>query len=199
MGIFSSQIEKELENIYIPMFVPIVGSSEAKKMVESLIAKAKSDAIKFGNDKTPKNFGDIILQEYSNNERTKEYIDKLKEDGVSDENIKLWWNLHYLEREMIRIVDNHFKMVGFISEVEKSGDKEKAAMNNKKYMPFFGNIDDLLNKQGEDRPLPYELKDRINIYISKRVKNDPACYKKDIENYSSLNALLREEIRNGNI
>jgi len=48
-------------------------------------------------------------------------------------------------------------------------------------------------------PLPFELKDRINIYIEKRAKSDPEKYKKDIESSSTFNALVRKEIQGGHI
>lgn len=52
--------------------------------------------------------------------------------------------------------------------------------------------------KGDDRPLPYELKKRVNEYIGKRM-SDPIEYKRNIETSSSFNALIRKEIKSGNL
>ena len=72
-------------------------------------------------------------------------------------------------------------------------------MTGRKYHPFFGDTNDSTHVSGDDRLLPEELKDRINKYIEKRMLNDPEEYKKDIENSSTFNALIRKEIREGNL
>ena len=52
---------------------------------------------------------------------------------------------------------------------------------------------------GDDRLLPDELRNRVNAYIDKRSKVDPEEYKKEIEKSTTFNALVRQEIRKGNI
>jgi len=47
--------------------------------------------------------------------------------------------------------------------------------------------------------LPFELKDRINIYTQKRSQTDPEKFKNEIAESSSFNALIRKEIRNGKV
>ena len=64
---------------------------------------------------------------------------------------------------------------------------------------MYGDPDDTMHTKGNDRPLPYELKDRINIYVEKCKKKDPDKLKKDIENSSTFNSLIRNEIKNGNL
>ena len=44
-----------------------------------------------------------------------------------------------------------------------------------------------------------ELRNRVNAYIEKRSKTDPEEYKKEIEKSTTFNALIRQEIRKGNI
>jgi hypothetical protein len=52
--------------------------------------------------------------------------------------------------------------------------EEEAAKEVKKYFPIFGDPDDTSTSSGDDRPLPCELKDRINIYIQKKGTNRPS-------------------------
>ena len=63
----------------------------------------------------------------------------------------------------------------------------------------MGNPDDTAHTTKDDRPLPYELKDRINIYVEKRRQSDPNKFRKEIEQSSTFNALVRKEIKKGNI
>ena len=72
-------------------------------------------------------------------------------------------------------------------------------MEVRKFHVIYGEPDDTTHTVGDDRPLPEELKDRINIYIIKRPSTDQDKYKKEIEESSTLNALLRKEIKIGNI
>ena len=77
--------------------------------------------------------------------------------------------------------------------------EEDAATHVKKHFPIFGDPDDTATSSGDDRPLPFELKDRINLYIQERSQRDPSKYKKDMAEASSFNALIRKEIRAGNV
>jgi len=68
-----------------------------------------------------------------------------------------------------------------------------------KFQPVYGDPNDNSQSSGSDRPLPYELKDRINIYIQKRMGRGSDKYKREMEQSSSFNARVRKEIRNGNL
>jgi len=69
----------------------------------------------------------------------------------------------------------------------------------RKRYPLFGDPDDTSQSTGEDRPLPYELKNRINIFVQKRLQKDPETFKNEIEGSSTFNALVREEVKKGNV
>jgi len=69
----------------------------------------------------------------------------------------------------------------------------------RKSNPIFGDPDDTSGDSGEDRPLPYELMDRINIYIERMWHSDLEKCKKEVEKSSTLNALIRKEVKKGNI
>lgn len=76
---------------------------------------------------------------------------------------------------------------------------EEAAVKVRKSYPMYGDPEDTSNTSGEDRPLPYELKNRVNNYIEKKALSDPEGMKTQLEQSSSFNALARDEIRKGNI
>ncbi len=94
--------------------------------------------------------------------------------------------------------DNWSGFALFLKLKEDCLNEEEAGKRVKKSCPIFGDPDDA-HVTGEDRPLPHELKDRINIYVEKRSQTDPEKLKKEIEGSSSFNALIRKEIKNGKV
>ena len=207
MGFFSclfggsSDIERQLEASYVSMFVAIKGmsQSEARSMVRKLIKRAKEEAEKEGTSKIPPNFGDILIDSEDKEQKIKMMLRKRRNEGVRDEDIRWWWNMHDLERRLLTKDDEVSRLGLFIYHMKEGKSEEQAATLVKKYHPIFGDPDDTSTSSGDDRPLPYELKDRINIYIQHRATKDKDNYKKDIEASSSFNALVRGEIKGGKL
>ena len=95
-------------------------------------------------------------------------------------------------------IDEFHRMSLFIHEVESGKTEEDADKAVRKYHPIFGDLKDETHGSGDNRPLPLELKDRINIFIEKQGIGNPE-FKKQIDSFTTFNALIRKEIRNGNI
>jgi len=188
-------------------------SAEAKKMAGVMLDLAIEESKKEGTYYLPQNLGDIILGDAGSDNPTikkiaesiRQKLPKKKAEGVKDEDIRWWWNLNDIERRIMLQVDDNIRGGTFIFELKKSNESskekaaEKAARKVRKFHPFYGDPDDTTHTTGEDRPLPYELKDRINIYIEKRVGDNSEKYKNEVEQSSSFNALIRKEIKAGNI
>ena len=148
----------------------------------------------------PANLGDILLEKESTRQETKYMLAKRRKDGVRDENIRWWMNRHELDRKMMIKVDDISSLALFTKLREQDLlSEEEAAREVKKYFAVFGDPDDTSTSNGDDRPLPFELKDRINVYIQKRSQTDPEKYKEEISESSSFNALIRKEIKTGNV
>lgn len=208
MGLFSilfrssSNIKKQLEHRYIPMFQMIMGmsSSQAKSTFRDMLKQAKEESLKEGTSNLPQKFGDILLGKESTDEKTKSMLAKKRKEGIKDEDIRWWWNMHDLERRMMLKVDDMCRLAVFIKLREEEGLNEReAAKRVRKSHPVFGDPDDITHTSGDDRPLPYELKDRINIYVEKRSQTNPEKFKEEIKKSPSFNALIRKEIKRGNI
>ncbi|MFA6428697.1 MAG: hypothetical protein WCW02_04140 [Candidatus Buchananbacteria bacterium] len=195
MGLFSSPTERQLEKHYIEMFINTVGlpPTEATKTVKDIIAKAKQIIKQTGEDKFPADIAERII---SDPKMGPAYERRIKE-GVRDEDIRWWWNLQPLERHVMLQVDELHRMALFIEKMKEGKSAEEAAAIGRKYHPMFGDTNDTTHTSGDDRPLPEELKDRINIYIEKRGKTEE--FKQDIEKSTTLNALIRKEIKAGNL
>lgn len=213
MGLFSklfessSDIEKQLEELYIPVFQKTMGMSlnQAKNIFKDMFRSAKEESLKGNSKNLPQNYGDLLLEAESINEKTKEMLTKKRIEGVRDEDVRWWWNMHDYERWMMIKVDEHSRMVLFLDEIAKSHAdnlekaEEEATKKVRKFFPIFGDPEDTTHTKGNDRPLPYELKSRIIVYSEKREKKDLNNFKKDIENSSTFNSLIRNEIKNGNL
>jgi len=201
MGIFSklfaspSSIEKQLENQYVPMFQMMgMSLSQAQSTFRNLYKQAEEEAKMEGTLNLPLNLGDILLEKDAN------MLAKRRKDGVRDEDIRWWMNRHELDRKMMIKFDDMSKLALFRKLLEEDRlSEEIAGKEVKKYLPVFGDPDDTSTSSGDDRPLPFELKDRINIYIQKRSQTDPEQYKREIVESSSFNALIRKEIKKGKV
>ena len=199
MGLFSgffgssSGIERQLEDQYVPMFKEMmkVTSSQAKNTLRDMLKQIKEESLKEGTANLPQNYGDDLIKKESTDEKTKAILAKKREEGVRDDDIRWWWNIHDLERRMMLKVDELNRMAMFMDCVQKGMGEEAAAIKVRKYHPIYGDPEDTSHTYGEDRPLPHELKDRINIYIEKRM-HEPERYKKEIKESSTFNSLIRE-------
>ena len=207
MGIFSklfgssSDIEKQLEALYVPMFQTTKGMTltQAKSTFRDLIKEAKEESLKEGTSKFPQNFGDILLEEESTNPHYKSLLAKKRNQGATDEDIRWWWNMHDLEKRMMTKDDNLNGFALFLKLKEDGLNEEEAGKRVKKSRPIFGDPDDAITSTGEDRPLPWELKNRVNIYIQKRSQPGTEKFKNEIAESSSFNALIRKEIKSGKV
>ncbi len=218
MGLFGSSKYNEKEKALIEeyarlMSMTVMQPSEAKKMAEEVMDRVIKESKESGTYYLPENLGDIIL---GTAEATDTHIKQLveiikkgnpkkKAEGVRDEDIRWWWNLSDVERRLMGAQDDIAKMALSIDTLKKSTEtsKEKAQdeakTKTRKFHPIFGDPEDTTHTTGDDRPLPYELKDRINLYIQKRAATDPKNYKQEMEQSSTFNALIRKEIKAGNL
>jgi len=198
----SSDIEKKLENIYIPQLQEQLGisSSQARSIFRALLEKAKEESLEEGTLNRPENLGDILLDKESTDEETRFYLAKMRKEGVVDEDIRWWWNRHDLERRMMTTADEWFQHTLYLKFIEEDGlSRNEAPKRIRKFYPIYGDPDDTSVMTGEDRPLPIELKLRVNIYMTRRRQADSEQFIKDLEKSSSFNALIRREIKKGGL
>jgi hypothetical protein len=212
MGLFNflkyNNIEKALlNNCSQMMSMTGISSAEAKKMAEDTLDRAIEESKKGGTYYLPQNLGDIILGDAGSDNPTikkivgsiRQKLPKIKKEGVRDDDVRWWWNLNDIERHMMLKEDENARMALFIDRLKKGDLPDKAAEKVRKFHPMYGDPDDASLTTGDDMPLPCELKNRINIYIEKRFGDNTEKYKNDIEESSTFNALIRKEIKAGNL
>jgi hypothetical protein len=198
----STDMEKQIQAQYVPMLQKIVGMSpsQAKSTVRDIFEGAKQESLKEDTPDLPQNVGDFLLEEESSDEKIRSILEKKRNEGVRNQDIKWWFNMPDLERRILLKIDDVSTRGLFTKLREEDGlSEDEAARGVRKGYPLFGYPDDTAYASGEDRPLPYELKGRIKSYVKKRIQTDPERFKKQIEQSSSFNALVREEMRKGNI
>lgn len=214
MGFFNfskyNDTEKTMLDLYTHnLSMSGIPPSEAKKLTEGMLDQAIEQSKKEGTYDFPQNLGDIILGEADTDNLTikkvaediRQKLPRKKEEGVRDKDVRWWWNLNDVERRMMLAQDLAAKSTGMLAALEKgiATSPDEAIAIVIKIHPEYGNPDDTTHSSGDDRPLPYELKDRVNIYIQKRAGKNSDEYKREMELSSSFNALIRKEIRNGNL
>jgi len=197
-GVDWAETEKRLEPQYVSYFRESMNMPEevALEIFKNMAKEQKEAAHREGTDRLPESFGDILLEREPTDEKVRETFASKRAEGVSDEDITLWWNMHDLERRLICKVDEMNRILLFEKLVKDDSmtEPEAARMVAKRY-PIYGDPDHLVLDTDDDRPLPFELKWRVNSYILERMKVDPDHFHEELEASTSLNALLRPAIR----
>lgn len=197
-----SEIEKRLEPQYVSLFQETMSMPEevAREIFKAMAQQQTEAARREGTDRFPESFGDILLEREKTDEKVRDAFASKRAEGVTDEDIALWWNMHDLERRMICKVDEMNRILLFEKLLRQNGVTEpEAARMVAKRFPVYGDPSHLVLDNDDDRPLPFELKWRVNRYLAKRTKANPDKYQEEIEASTSLNALLRMALRRGEL
>lgn len=173
-----------------------LGLTEASEMARSLVERAKRDARESGDDQILPGAGDRTLMDEKVDPEVSVVLKSLREEGVRDEDFRNYWNLHYLERETATIYDQ-VTMLAMAEEFSRQGRKDPVG-EAMKSLPVYGNHLAEGFPEKDDRPLPYELKSRINDWMILNQARGQQ-FMSDIRKHSSLNAMIRDQIRRGSL
>jgi len=197
-----SDIEKKLEDEYGPRLQMMmrISPSEARIVFRKLLQKAKKESLDESTANLPENFGDVLLEKESIDGKVKSWLAMKRNEGVRDEDIRKWWNKHDLERRIALEFEDLTRSTEFLRlRDENSVREEEAEKKMEKLFPTYGDPNEPSLKAGNDRPLPYELKDRVERYLERQARANPGEYQREAEQSSTLNAFIRKEIKKGNI
>lgn len=202
MGLFGilggrrSDEDEQIERQYVSTYVSLLGlqEKEALTLVRRMIADVKADIARYADQPKPLT-GDELLTKVQHDQGLNAALEVLRSDGVHDEDIRWWHNLTDLTRGMI-LQDDIFHHVTFgHAQVANGRTQEEAIRQLPKHFPIYGNPTDESKSRGDNRPLPIELKNRVNAFNVNMAKLDPDGYKERIEHSTSFNALIRNAIR----
>jgi len=197
-----AEVEKRLEPEYVSFFQESMSMPEevAREIFKSFAQELKEAAQRDGTDRLPESFGAILLEREQTDEEVRAAFAPKRAEGVTDEDITFWWNMHDLERRLICKVDEMNRILLFDKLVQGNGVAEpEAARMVAKRFPVYGDPEHLVLGTEDDRPLPYEMKWRVNRHIMERTQTDPEKFQEEVEASTSLNALLRRAVRRGEL
>ena len=203
MGIFSqffgndrSPDEERLFQQMVAMHQSMGASrGEAKEMAADMLQRAKQQIIADGSATQPPNAGDVALERAKTDERMKAEFQKLYDEGVTNDDIRWWWNMSALERALIQETDKIGRTASWLRWIESGLTPDEATERTNRIHPRFGVP---ASEEGPGRPLPVELKLRITDFCE-RWQKKPVAFKEKIDKYANFNALVRAAIRNGKL
>ena len=194
----TSIAEQQLQELYVPMLQAMWGipEREAKKTFSEVLERAKSKLDK----KLPQNLGDVLLERELTDANVKLMLEKRRVEGIiKNDDIRWWRNMSDLERQFMLEFDEVIIFAMFTKHRESGLNADVANQKVRKSFPFYGEPDDKRYANGNDRPLPCELKNRVNNYIRNLTNADGSLFQAELETYSSCNAMIRKEIIRGNL
>jgi len=173
-----------------------VDPAEADRQVWDMIAACKEQGKREGTDRLPANFGDLMIRAATLGEpKSKRIVEKARREGATDPDIREWWNLSDLERRMVLWSEDLFRYATFLHAMETDGlSPEEAAHRVHMMFPHYGDPDDTSKLPGENRPLPHELRGRVDAY---RVAQGAHLVADQVKTFPSYNAFVRDSIRKG--
>lgn len=186
-------VEIELERACVARNV-LGGMSqdEAQKSARELVARAKQTVRDRRQENEAPNVGDTFLQMEATNEKVRNTLQRLRAEGVTDNDIRDWWNRPPIERVLLELIDELDRGAVFIHVLKEGKSPEEAGLAVTKIHTVYGNSSP---DAGEDRPIPWELRARISCYREK-------CWSTgytppEADEFASYNALVRSEMRKG--
>ena len=184
--------------------------AEATDLATTLLKEAKQEALSNNTYFLPTNLGDLILNNTppsdpkarSVYDLIQERLPGLRNAGVTDPDIKWWWNFSQIERSMIIKNDEAEYSDFFVAQLLKTQTKfptKESAQNaaiaiTHKHLPLYiqGPQDFFFSP---DDPLPIELKDRVDAFMDHASRSpDFQQTLQQIQTFSTFNAFVRQQI-----
>ena len=166
----STGIEKELEHLYTRAHQNLFGlaAAEARRTVRDAIKACRQKGRDEGTADLPENFGDFLLSQAREGASAALRIaDKARKEGAGDEDIAESWNLNDLECRMAHWSELVIRYAKFLGFLEQGFDPDEATRKVRQMFPMYGDPLDTTHTFGDDRPLPHEVRGRVDEYRAK--------------------------------
>lgn len=187
-------IERVVQDLAAGFRLTGTNPKEAETMALQLAQKVMTEAPTWKVAPFLEGRGDQILAREANEPTWHAWLEMLRAAGVTNDDIRCWWNMCAFEQEMLLKNDDIGRTTTYIGLKMKGLTPEECAIQVHKYHPSF------TSPPGEppDGPLPVELKRRVMIYTEKHY-NDMAGFRTKVARESTFNAFVRKEIKAGNL
>ena len=170
--------------------------NEARQAAKDAVRKARQMVTERGQQHEPRNYGDWLLSDANDDARMKSHLENVRRDGVTDDDIRDWWNRPPLERALLEVGDEHNEMTAFMGAMQKGLSGEDAMVVVRRLHPIYGTPDPE-NDAGDNNPLPYEFRTRVTNLTNLQLESGELQQR--IHSKKLLNEVVREHIRAGKI
>lgn len=193
-------IERELHDMYAQMLCTVAGytPTQANQVVSEAIAACKREGKSEGTADLPGDFGDRMIDAARMGEpKSKRIVEMARREGCTDDDIKEWWNLPNLSGRMVLWSENLFRNSVFLHAIHDDGlSAEDAVARVHKMFPIYGDPEDTSKLSGKNRPLPHELRGRVDRY---KQNLGAELITEQVNEFPSYNAFVRHAIRQGTL
>ena len=135
----------------------------------------------------PDNYGDFLLENEATNENIRQMLAARWAIGVTEQEIRDWWNKSELERRLVRKCFEEDLKAAFVYFRGSGMSYEEAGEHVRKSMIVYGEIDFDVN-------LPYEWKDKLDKLLFEALATDTERVKAEAKPYLSVNDYIRDKI-----
>jgi hypothetical protein len=197
--IFGTGREKRLVSVYTEVLQGAGYSrDEAERRVKDAIQRFSRETGDEGPDDLPDKKGDHIIEgAKEGRDDCRRIVRAAKDEGATEEDIRRWWNRSSVERRLICWAEKIAVRDPMYETAKEYGlSDEEARRKVRQFFPVYGDPDEAEDMADEDRPLPHELRDRIEKY---RRTQDRSDMREKLKDFSSYNAFVRHEIREGKL
>lgn len=173
-----------------------MSKGQARRLGRQMLDAAKQEAKRMGReaDLYREGDGDRFLETATSSPEAQQVLERLKRQGVTNEDFRQWHNLSLLEKLCLREQDNA-TLSGLVLQQQDQGvSSGTAAEDVQAQFPLYTwNVDEIDEADPHAR-LPIELKSRVNAYQLRRIIIDPEKLRSEVEHAGSFNAHVREQI-----
>ena len=125
-------------------------------------------------------------------------VTKAQSEGATELDIREWWNFSQKQRQAVLDSEDVFRLAAYMAATKDGKDSEAAAAEVRRMYPMYGDPADETHTSGDDRPLPHELRGRVDRF---RKKHGGAAIRTWMERdgFTNYNAFLRQRILRGEL
>jgi hypothetical protein len=184
---------RDLEMMMVGSGVP-----DAQEVARGIVSTALEMCKRAGLPPHRTGIGDLFLAGAFESEFLRRRLEWTAAEGATQEDFRWWWNLSPFDQEVMEGTDELFRLAAFMAAVHEGLTEEERHWKVRRSFPIYGDPAKPGPVSGEDGPLPCELKDRINRWMERWAADKEGLRQKAAES-SSMNALIRDEMRKGNL
>jgi hypothetical protein len=178
-----------------------VGATQSRAMAKEFVEMAFQASKDEGTFELPLDYGDRLIEDEKREPAIKDRLASRRAAGVQDDDLRWWWNRHDVERRLAVVLDAVMKSAAmrFLHEQQKLPEDEVLRRLALLYPDYSDSLDDDQIGIDADSPLPIELKNRVSDYLAREASGPEGRVPMLLKQKASMNAFLRDEIRDGRI